>query len=288
MAPRPTAPERIREFAILADQILHNPVVVDGLRREMRFEADPHGPPGRGTWTFIGPNEYLMRALLLDVRNVIQAGDLELGEVLRDLEDVIPDGEASQAIDGIRARLVEYGERGMTTENGKPLRPAEVVRLWMYAVYHHRDLSKLRTIRALDPIVRMVHQQEFLDYLGNVCNEVMNVRHMIEVARARGLLTGVEIPEWQDAPMQAGPDPRQVALLALLARVAAEGGTLTMSRADIEGPLEAYGGIANATLHIDAAGGGGQAITGVRLRAGRRASGPEPGGDPGAQPNDDR
>lgn len=272
--PRPTALERIREFAILADQILGNPAVVDGLRRELKYQADPDAPPGRGTWTFVGPNEYLLRSLLLDVRNVIQAGDLELGEVLRDLDDIIPNGEASEAIAGIRARLVEYGERSLTTENGKPLRPAAVVRLWMYAVYHHRDLAKLRQIRALDPLVRIVHQGEFFDYLGNVCNEVLNVRHMIDVSRNRGLLEGVEIPEWREAPKQEGPDPRQVALLALLALVAGRGGELAMTKDEIEGPLEAYGGIANATLRIDAAGGGGAAISGVRLRAGRRSAEP--------------
>jgi hypothetical protein len=45
--PRPTALERVREFAILADQILGNPVVVDGWRRELKFQADPDGPAGR-------------------------------------------------------------------------------------------------------------------------------------------------------------------------------------------------------------------------------------------------
>lgn len=272
VAPRPTALERIREFAILADQILRNPAVVDGLRRELKFVADPDGPAGRGTWTFAGPNEYLLRSLILDIRNVTQASsDLALGQVLRDLDDLIPDGEATEAIVGIRDRFAEYGERGLTIENGKPMRPAAIVELWMYAVYHHRDLTKIRTIRALDPLERIVHHQEFLDYLGNVCNEVLNVRHMIDVARNRGLLDGVEIPEWREAQKQEGPDPRQVALLALLAHVAAVGGELTMTRDDIEGPLAAYGGIANATLRIDASGGGGASIQGVHLRAGRRA-----------------
>lgn len=273
-APLPTALERVREFAILADQILDNPAVVAGLKTELKFEADPEGPSGRGTWTFVGPNEHLMRSLLLDIRNVIQPrSDLELGKVIRDLAELIPDVDARAVLDTIRDRFAAYGEAGMTIENGKPMRPAEIVGLWMYAVYNHRDLSKIRRIRALDPMERIVHQNEFIQYLANVCNEVLNVRHLIEIARNRGCLEGVEIPDWREAPSQEGPDPRQVALLTLLAQVAAQGGDVTVTRAEIEGPLEAYGGTSNATLRIDAVGAGGM-IERVHLRAGRRVERP--------------
>ena len=272
-ASRPTALERIREFAILADQILSNPAVVAGLQTEHKFVADPDGPHGHGTWTFVGPNEHLMRSLLLDIRNVIQPGDLELGEVTRDLADLIRDAEVRAVLDAIGERFAAYGEVGMTIENGKPMRPAEIVRLWMYAVYHHRDLSKLRLIRALDPMERIVHLNEFILYLANVCTEVLNVRHLIDVARNRGDLEGVEIPARREAPAQEGPDPRQVALLTLLAYVAASGGDVTVTWADIEGPLEAYGGTSNATLRIDAVGAGGK-IERVHLRAGRRPERP--------------
>lgn len=270
----PTAAERIREFAVLADEILDNPAVIEGLTFEMRWQATPGGPPGHGTWTVLGPNHYLFRALLLDVRNVIQPGsDLELREVLRDLWPVVEatgDAEALATLCGMGERFTEYGESGITTENGKLLRPAEIVRLWMYGTYHHRDLAKLRQLRALHPFQRTVHQQEFVAYVANVVHELGNVRHFIGRLADRGLLEGIEIPAWRDrVPPQPEADPRQVALLALLADVAAAGGDRTVTWQEIIDKLEPYGGPGAATLRIQTVRGP-EHVEQLTLHAGRR------------------
>lgn len=263
--------ERLAEFVVLADQLLNNPAVVEGLSSTLSYRQKDES--GSGLWSLVGPNEHLIRSLLLDVRNVVQASsDLELSRVINDLDELVTDAEAHEALAAARQRYESFRETGIATQNGKPLRPAKVVEFWMYALYHHRDLSKLRQIRAMEPMLRLVHQMEFMEYLRNVCSEVLFLRHVIDAARTRGFLSALEIPT-----PHASIAPREAAHLAppvlghggLLLLLHRSGGSIEFTPEALEVELAEYGGSAGAAVYVAASGVGGRAKT-VRLTLGRR------------------
>jgi hypothetical protein len=248
--------ERILEFVALADQILRNPAVFAGIQTELKYvAADPPAPTGSGTWSFLGPNEYLVRALLLDVRNVTaQASALELRRVLRALEvEVAADAEIVEASGRIRKMYGTFATVGLTIEDGTRVKPAAIVDLWFNGLYHHRDLDKLRELRALHPFQRILHQTELYEWLRNVCCEaVFQARMLIDAAVRRGNLVEFAIAPWAPPPRE--PASEKVALRALLALVAEKGGTVELSRADIERAAEPYGGLERVQLRLDATG----------------------------------
>lgn len=248
--------ERIREFVTLADQILRNPAVLSGIQTELSYVvSEPPAPAGTGTWSFAGPNDYLVRALLLDVRNVTAAGSaLEIKRVLRALAvEAAGDSEIVEASRRIRAMYASFATEGVTTEDGTRVKPATIVALWLNAVYHHRDLDKLCQLRALHPFQRIVHQTELYEWLRNVCCEaVFQARMLIDVAVSRGNLADIRITAW--APLPQDPPLERVALRALLALVAEKGGTVSLTREDIDRAAEPYGGLERVQLRLDATG----------------------------------
>ena len=94
----------------------------------------------------------------------------------------------------MRARLVSIEERGTTTVNGRALRPGSVARLWLYSHYHHRELAKLRQLRALQGFEPLVYRLEFLEYLSAIVGEVAALCDFIITAQELGHLGTIPQP----------------------------------------------------------------------------------------------
>jgi hypothetical protein len=199
--------ELISEFVELADDISANPAVKAGLQSTLSFVADPPGS-GKGTWSLSDPDEIGLKALLLDLRNLTQASsDLHFDKVLDAIEVAVPDAEARKAVAETRARLGDYEEAGITTVNGRPMKPAEVVRRTLYSSYHHRDLSKRRAQRQTPEFERLVNRMEFMEWVRNVCGEVAYIRYQfIPAAKAAGYLDSIVLRE-PTHEGEKGPDP---------------------------------------------------------------------------------
>jgi len=179
-------------FVELADEVLANPWC--GRQVEVRLEYQAIGASGRGDWTLSGPTEPELKALLIDLRNLIQrSSDQYLPRVIDTLASAVPDPDALVVARALRGRFDEAIARGTTYENGRPLKPDNVARLWLYGRYHHREPGKARQLKALDPITRLVYRMEFLTYLQNVLGIVVDVCDFITVSKERGYLASVPL-----------------------------------------------------------------------------------------------
>lgn len=101
------------------------------------------------------------------------------------LASAVPEPDARAAAQALRMRFDEAVERGTTSENGRPLKPDAVARLWLYGRYHHREPGKARQLKALDPITRVVYRMEFLI--------VVEVCDFITVSKEHGYLAPVPL-----------------------------------------------------------------------------------------------
>ena len=190
--------ERLVAFVELADDVLANPWCER--RVEVSVEYQAIGDTGRGDWTLRGPTELELKALLIDLRNLIQrSSDQYLPRVIDTLGSAVPDPDARVAAHALRVRFDEVVARGTTSENGRPLKPDVIARLWLYGRYHHREPGKARQLKALDPITRLVYRMEFLTYLQNVLGIVVEVCNFITVSKEHGYLAGV--------PLSRGAEP---------------------------------------------------------------------------------
>jgi len=190
--------ERLVAFVELADDVLANPWCER--RVEVSVEYQAIGNTGRGDWTLRGPTELELKALLIDLRNLIQrSSDQYLPRVIDTLASAVPDPDALATARALRVRFDEAVARGTTSENGRPLKPDVVARLWLYGRYHHREPGKARQLKALDPITRFVYRMEFLTYLQNVLGIVVEVCDFITVSKEHGYLAGV--------PLSRGAEP---------------------------------------------------------------------------------
>ncbi len=184
--------ERLVAFVELADDVLANPWC--GRQVQVRLEYQAIGESGRGDWTLRGPTEPELKALLLDFRNLIQrSSDQYVPRVIDTLASAVPDPDARVAADALRVRFDEAVARGTTYANGRPLKPDDVARLWLYGRYHHREPGKARQLKALDPITRVVYRMEFLTYLQNVLGIVVEVCNFITVSKEHGYLASVPL-----------------------------------------------------------------------------------------------
>ena len=184
--------ERLVAFVELANDVLANPWC--GRQVEVRLEYQAIDESGRGDWTLRGPTELELKALLIDFRNLIQqSSDQYLPRVIGTLASAVPDPDALAAARALRVRFDEAVARGTTYENGRPLRPDEVARLWLYGRYHHREPGKARQLKALDSMARLVYRMEFLTYLQNVLGIVAEVCDFITVSKEHGYLTSVPL-----------------------------------------------------------------------------------------------
>ena len=185
-------------FVELADDVLANPWCER--RVEVSIEYQTSGESGRGDWTLRGPTELELKALLVDFRNLIQpSSDQYLPRVIDTLASAVPDPDAQAAARALRVRFDEAVAHGTTSENGRPLKPDVVARLWLYGRYHHREPSKARQLKALDPITRFVYRMELLTYLQNVLGIVVEVCDFITASKEHGYLAGV--------PLSKGTEP---------------------------------------------------------------------------------
>jgi hypothetical protein len=179
--------ELLTAFVELADDVLANPWCERKVEVRVEFQAIDES--GHGDWTLHGPTELELKALLIDVRNLIQRSSNQyLPRVIDALASAVPEPDAKAAADALQVRFEEAVERGTTTENGRPLKPDEVARLWLYGRYHHREPGKARQLKALDPITAFVYRMEFLTYLQNVLGIVVEVCNFITAAKERGYL----------------------------------------------------------------------------------------------------
>lgn len=183
--------ERLVAFVELADELLVNPWCRRQVEVRLGYQATEMG---RGDWTLRGPTELELKALLIDLRNLVQPSSSQyLPKVVDALAAAVPDADAQVAAADLRVRFYEAVERGTTTENGRPLRPDAVARLWLYGRYHHREPGKARQLKALDPMARLVYRMEFLTYLQNVLDIVVEVCDFITVSKEHGYLTSVPL-----------------------------------------------------------------------------------------------
>ena len=190
--------ERVVAFVELADDVLANPWCLRQV--EVRLEYKAIDETGRGDWTLHGPTELELKALLIDFRNLVQpSSDQYLPRVIDALASAVPEPDARVAAHDLRVRFDEAVARGTTSENGRPLKPDEVARLWLYGRYHHREPGKARQLKALDPITRFVYRMEFLTYLQNVLGIVVEVCDFITVSKEHGYLATV--------PLSKGAEP---------------------------------------------------------------------------------
>jgi hypothetical protein len=212
------AEERIREFVILADQILENPAVQTGLQTTFRWVAATDTAPS--SMEHIEPNQHLMKSALLDLRNLVQPdGFLRLTAVIDDIYSLTKRADLRTALRESRKRFDDYMAVRFVGIEGDDRSALELVEVWLYGVYHHRDRERLREIRGMDPLVRVGHRTELIEWMRNLCHEVMMLRY---IAVHAGL---AEAPP--ELPEEIPPDSPRAAAEALMGHAIAEAVLLT-------------------------------------------------------------